>query len=108
MLLIKGVCLVHSALAEKLKSLFGTTGKSNAVVYDPSYATMDPVPHNSSANTPFTVHVPNTGNPHRYQGSEGRPAGVRKSWGVMVPGVLRVIWVIAMCPKGHIGHSHVS
>ena len=67
-----------SLTGDKLKALFGTAGKPNTVVYDANYATMDPVPHNASANSPFTVHVPNTGGAKRYQGSDGVPSGLRE------------------------------
>ena len=44
---------------DKLKALFGTSGKSpsNTVTYDPNYATLDPVPHNTGTNTPFTPQI---------------------------------------------------
>ena len=45
-------------VADRLKSLFGSSGKSDALVYDPSYATMDPVPHNVSSQSTFSVNVP--------------------------------------------------
>lgn len=37
--------------ADKLKTLFGTSTKATPLVYDPSYATMDPVPHNVYGGT---------------------------------------------------------
>ena len=65
-------------IADKLKALFGSTGKTNTVVYDPNYATMDPVPHNTTSSSPFLVHVPQSVSSTHYQGEAGRPSGVGK------------------------------
>ncbi len=46
-------------VADRLKTLFGSSNKADTLVYDPSYATMDPVPHNvSSSQSAFSVDIP--------------------------------------------------
>ena len=53
----------HTHAADKLKSMFTRVGggsprsSGGTKVYDPSYATMDPVPHNSATSTPFTPQI---------------------------------------------------
>ncbi len=42
---------------------------------------MDPVPHNASANSPFTAHIPSpAASSSRYQGNQTKPSGTRKCW----------------------------
>jgi hypothetical protein len=40
-----------STTSDKLKTLFGSSSKATPLVYDESYATMDPVPHNVNAGS---------------------------------------------------------
>ena len=72
----------HTHTADKLKALFGQSGttKTNAattpLVYDQSYATMDPVPHNMHAgNSSIGSTVGHT--PGRYL-EHGLPEGARE------------------------------
>ncbi len=69
--------------ADKLKRLFGSTGGGGGgdsrkpLMYDPGYATLDPVPHNAGTHTTFTPHISQAYKPAQFTGEEGVPAGAR-------------------------------
>ena len=71
--------------ADKLKRMFGSTGGSGGsdsrkpLVYDPGYATLDPVPHNTSTHTTFTPQISQAYKAAQFAGEEGIPAGASKS-----------------------------
>ena len=73
-------CLV----ADKLKRMFGSSSggsggySSKPLVYDPGYATMDPVPHNTTAHSNFTPQMTQAYQPAKFTGEEGIPTGARR------------------------------
>lgn len=97
MILSLSLSLSHSHLpsADKLKRMFGSTGgsgggSSKPLVYDPGYATMDPVPHNTGSHSAFTPQISQAYHSGQFTGEEGLPTGARTLLSV------------------HVHHIHVS
>ena len=63
--------------------MFGSTSgggggsSSRPLLYDPGYATMDPVPHNTTAHSNFTPQMTQAYQPAKFAGDEGIPTGAR-------------------------------